>query len=86
MAEHVTLLSLKEVAEMLGCSEENVRGLVKTGQLPHVNVGVRNCLRVLRADLEFFIESRRKQNQPDVPPAAPKTNSVGTLKHIRLNS
>jgi len=73
------LLNLKEAAEILGCSEENVRNLINAGAMPFINVGARKCIRIDPTDLEAFIESRREQNAPQAP-KKPRPR----LKHIRL--
>ncbi len=73
------LLTLKEAAAYLGCSEENVRNLVTGGDLPFINVGVRKCYRIDPNDLDEFIESRRQQNEP-IKLRQPRPR----LKHIRL--
>ncbi len=53
------LLTLREAAALLGCSEATVRRLARGGQLPSARVG--RSLRFARSDLE----ARRRHTHPD---------------------
>lgn len=73
------LLTIKQTAEQLACSEANVYALVGAGQLPFVRVGKRKGLRIDSRDLHEFIESRKVQYERARPtPPRPR------LKHIKL--
>jgi excisionase family DNA binding protein len=53
----VTLLSVSEVARLLGVCSATVYALCAKGALPHVRV--LNAIRVTPGDLEAFVENRR---------------------------
>jgi excisionase family DNA binding protein len=73
------LLTIKQAAEQLACSEANVYALVGAGQLPFVRVGSRKGLRIDSRDLDAFIQSRKVQYEQAKPkPPRPR------LKHIKL--
>lgn len=62
------LLTVKQAAEQLGVSIDQVRGFVQDGDLAYINIGrgkKRSTYRFTQADLDDFIERRRKR---DVPP------------------
>ena len=73
------LVSIKEAAELLGCSEANVYALREAGELPFVSIGVRKGYRFDLRDIEAFIE-RRKESRAAARPKVPRPR----LKHIRL--
>lgn len=73
------LLTVKEVAERLQCSDANVYALVEAGQLPFVRIGRSKGYRIDAGDLAAFIEERKVQKTGAKPrPPRPR------LKHIRF--
>jgi hypothetical protein len=63
----MSLLNLKQVAERLGCSEEQARGLVEDGDLPFINIGrgkKRPTMRFSDEDIQTLIERRRRTRTP----------------------
>jgi excisionase family DNA binding protein len=51
-------LSVKEIAKLLHISEPTIRGWVKSGQLPSLELG--GSRRILRRDLDTYIAIHRK--------------------------
>ena len=74
-----TLLTVKEVAAILACSEKNVYSLIEGGQLPFVPIGQSKGYRIDHDDLSKFIAARKMQNE-DRKPKAPRPR----LKHIKV--
>ncbi len=74
------LLTVREAAEFLGCSEANIYSLIKAGVVPYVMIGRRKGYRLDRVDLGLFIESQKQQKA-----AAPARLPRQKLKHIRLS-
>jgi excisionase family DNA binding protein len=76
------LLKMSEVSERLNCSLQHAYALVSRKDLPAIRIGVggRGGIRVDDADLQHFVESRRRI---DTPPWPEKAKPV-QLKHIRL--
>lgn len=56
----IELWTVAQTAEALGCSEDTVRRLISSGQLPAVNVNVR-LTRIEAADVYAYIESRKRK-------------------------
>lgn len=73
------LLTVAEAARFLGCSEANVYSLISGGDIPYILIGRRKGIRLDRADLEAFIDSRKQQRT-----ATPRKVTRPKLKHIRL--
>ena len=73
------LLTIKETAEMLGCSEANVYSLLEAGDMPYVTIGRRKGYRIDLLDIDRFIAQRKQQ-----PVAAPIKVPRPRLKHIQL--
>jgi len=73
------LLSVREVAEHLGCSQANVYGLINRGCLPVIRVGQSKGYRVDPHDLETFLRQRKVQYE-----AAELVVPRPRLKHIEL--
>jgi excisionase family DNA binding protein len=57
--DDVQLLTLSQVAERLQVSLSDVRRKIRAGALPSVRLGPRQ-VRVLAADLQAYVESRRR--------------------------
>lgn len=74
------LLTIKEVAQFLGCSEANVYALITSGELPFIQIGIRKGYRVDSWDLDAFLERRKTQSETPAPRKVPTPR----LKHIRL--
>ncbi|MCA9076963.1 MAG: helix-turn-helix domain-containing protein [Planctomycetaceae bacterium] len=74
------LLTIKEAAQVLCCSEANVYALKEAGELPFVCVGVRKGYRIDSFDVEAFID-RKKTNKVAAPVRTPRPR----LKHLRLS-
>jgi excisionase family DNA binding protein len=51
----MAMLSSKQAAEALGCTESAIRRWVSTGKLPAVKVGTR-MTRIRESDLEKFVK------------------------------
>lgn len=80
--DEVKLLTVRETAERLRCSEANVYALIERGDLTVVRIGPSKGYRVTPDDLAAFIESRKESKRradQRRPPPRPR------LKHIRLN-
>jgi excisionase family DNA binding protein len=73
------LLTIKQVAAILVCSEKNVYALIEGGQLPYVPIGKSKGYRIDRKDLSTFITSRKMQNEGRKL-KAPRPR----LKHIKV--
>jgi excisionase family DNA binding protein len=57
------LLSVREVAQVLGVSERRVRALVEGGRLPAIRVGARTYA-ILRSEVERFAKVPRQTGRP----------------------
>ncbi|MEZ6053348.1 MAG: helix-turn-helix domain-containing protein, partial [Planctomycetaceae bacterium] len=73
------LLTIREAAGLLCCSEANVYALKEAGELPFVCVGVRKGYRIDSLDVEAFID-RKKTAKVAAPVRTPRPR----LKHLRL--
>jgi len=76
-----SLLTIKEAAERLRCSQTNVYGLIDQGLLPYIRVGNAKGYRIDPRDLESFIQERKEAKTVAAtkqPPNRPK------LKHIKF--
>lgn len=72
------ILTIAEVAEMLGVSDEHVRGLIDDGELPSFSIsrGKRKHSRILAEDVTAFVRRRKaKEKQPE-----PVLKPVGRLE------
>ncbi len=74
----LSLLTVKQAASCLCCSQANLYSLIERGELPVVQIGVHKGYRIDRRDLELFIEGRKFRYRSEAQPI-PK----GTLKHLR---
>ena len=73
------LLTVKQCAAVLACSEQSVYALIKRGELPYVPTGASKGYRIDPSDLTTFIHSRKVRNEGSrVKTAHPR------LKHIKL--
>lgn len=56
------LLSIKELCEYLGLKETTVRGLIRTGEIPHIRI--KGSIRIFATDVRAYLEKnmRNKQN------------------------
>jgi len=52
------LWTVNQAAEAMGCSGDTVRRLIRSGQLPAINLSVR-LIRIDPADVQMYIESRK---------------------------
>ncbi|MGH3654276.1 helix-turn-helix domain-containing protein [Glutamicibacter sp.] len=59
-------LRLEDVAEELNVKLPQVRALVKSGELPAIQIGGRGMWRVERVALENYIEERYAQARDDI--------------------
>ena len=75
------LMTIKQVAEYLGCSERNVYSLLDRGELPYVLVGSSKGYRIDPADLRTFVQQRKVRGEREKPPRLNRTR----LKHITLS-
>lgn len=58
------LLNVREVAAILSVSQNTVRRLIETGDLPHVKI--RGSIRIIRESLEDFVikhETKLERNK-----------------------
>lgn len=75
------LLTVREAAQHLGCSEANIYTLIDRGELVFVRIGPAKGYRIDPADLAAFIDSR-KESKPGA--AKLRARPRPQLKHIRL--
>lgn len=73
------LLRVKEVAERLGCSHNNVYALINRGFLPVVRIGRSKGYRVDSRDLDEFLQRRKVQYESAEPDSARPQ-----LRHLKL--
>jgi excisionase family DNA binding protein len=83
LAQHNSLMSAREVGQVLGLGRTAVYALIKSGEFGTVNVGPRcRTIRVLRSSLEVYLRRRVRQgrSQPVPVPAAeaPRAASPAT--------
>lgn len=65
------LLSIAEVSKSLGTNENKILNLIRSGELPAINVaqngnGKRPRWRIADTDLDAFLESRKTATSPRV--------------------
>lgn len=75
------LLTVREAADRLHCSQNNVYALINDGLLPVVRVGRAKGYRIDPQDLQAFIDRQKEtcqSSQSVVRPPRPR------LKHIKL--
>ncbi len=74
------LLLVADVARLLNASHSHVYGLMKTGRLPfvHIGIGKQGGKRIRLEDLESFIEANLVVEKKAPPPLRVK------LKHLQL--
>lgn len=80
-ADSARLVTVKEAARLLGCSEANLYGLLESGKLPYVPIGRRKGYRIDVEDLHRFIEQRKILNQPQESLHRARLR----LKHVKLS-
>ncbi|MBU1313969.1 MAG: helix-turn-helix domain-containing protein [Alphaproteobacteria bacterium] len=83
------LLTLKDVAEILAISERTVRDFVDAGAMPFVDIGhgrKRRLMRFLPADVDAFIDGRRKIARPSLPPrrVTPAATAAGAVDFLDI--
>lgn len=69
------LLTIEQVAERLGCSDAQVRILIRNGDLPYINIGAgnqRRCTRVASEALDAFIAGRQSERPQPRRASQPK--------------
>ncbi len=77
----IGLMTVKEAARFLGCSQTNVYALIDAGELVVIAIGKSRGYRIDRRDIDAFIQRRRFRKEgrkPAVPTPRPR------LKHIKL--
>lgn len=81
MSENTSLLTVAQVAGLLGVSTASVYAMVEAGRLACHRIGLgRGTIRISEADLEDFLDACRCG-----PPAPrPRRLARGPLKHLRL--
>lgn len=79
------MYTVEEVAQLLNCSESNVRNLIRKGDLVETPIGASGEAgkRVTKANLEAFIEKRTKRERETNP--AKSRPSRPLLRHLRLS-
>lgn len=75
------LLTVRDVAKELQCSERHVYNLIKNGHLNARRLG-RKMLRVDQSDLEAFIEAAQIQTMSD--PTPPQDSPPSIPRHLRF--
>src|SRR6185437_1332329 len=75
------MLKMKEVAERLNCSVQEVYVLKDAGLLTVVRTGIRKGYRVEEQELQRYIESRRETRRQDAT-VFPKKSSPRLFKHL----
>lgn len=78
--DDASLLTVKQVAVRLGCSQANVYALLDSGELPFVSIGTAKGYRVDPADLQEFIDARKVRKSAGVK----GKRSRPRLRHLRL--
>jgi excisionase family DNA binding protein len=79
--EYDRLLTVREAAKRLCCSITNVYSLIDRGALPFVSVGNAKGYRIDPADIDAFIQERKKAKRGTPQNGAPPRPR---LKHIRF--
>ncbi len=74
-----TLLTIKQAAKRLACSEANLYAFLEQGQLPYLTIGKRKGYRIDPPDLDDFIKNQKVQRDASKP-RSPRPR----LKHIKL--
>ena len=59
------LLTVKEAAEILKCSQEHIRRLIRSGRLKGFSEGRRSGFRILEKDLEDYVLRRIDENKAE---------------------
>lgn len=72
-------LTLSDVAEELQVSLSQVRALVRSGELPAIQIGGRNQWRIERSRFEEYITERHEQTLEAIA-------SASSLQRLRLSS
>lgn len=75
------MLRLRQVAERLNCSVQEVYVLKNAGLLAIVRTGLRKGFRVEEAELQRYIDSRRETRRQDAT-VFPKKSSPRLFKHL----
>ncbi len=75
------LLTVREAAVRLRCSQTNVYALIGRGELPFVRVGAHKGYRIDPSDLLAFVRERKCAKRSG---AKPPELSARRLKHIRI--
>lgn len=75
------LLTVKQAAARLCCSQANLYTLIERGDLPVVAVGRRKGYRLDVADLDAFVAGRKVCYDAQLPTA---TERQKTLRHLQL--
>ena len=74
------LLTIKQVADYLGCSERNVYALLDRNELPYILVGSSKGYRIDPIDLRAFVERRKVRGEQ----CKPRKLNRPRLKHITV--
>ena len=75
------LLTITEASEFLGCSRDNVYGLIDAGELPAIAIGKSRGYGIDGRDIEEVLQ-RRKVHKMGREPRRPAPRP--RLKHIKL--
>lgn len=54
-------LTVRRVAERLGCSESHIYKLINSNELPHIKLGERMGIRVAADDVESFLVRKERE-------------------------
>ena len=75
------LLTVRQTAQLIGCSVTNVYALIAAGELPVIAIGKSRGYRIDLRDVEGFLQRRKfckDGPSPMTPTARPR------LKHLKL--
>ena len=82
------MLTVRQAAERAGVCSSIVYGWVASGELPHFRLGAkgrRGKVAIAEADLDAFVQARRREGRQETPPPSPKPQPI-KLRHLHLPS
>jgi len=78
------MLTVEQVARRLGCSENHVRRLVRSGAIVPVSIGLpgakRQTIRIMESELARYVESMTARPQPK--PARRRRTPAGVKEYF----
>ena len=82
------MLSVRQAAERAGVCPALVYSWIACGELPHFRLGARGRrgkVAIAEADLDGFLQARKREGRQETPPPAPKPRPI-KLRHLHLPS